>query len=105
MICTYEIELPRDLSEDEMALIANFESIDALVVERVRKGRKKSLDIRPLIEGINVVSKCVIVLELLSRSALPATKPAEALTAILGLDYDTALNLRVMKTSWSELRD
>ena len=105
MICTYEIELPRDLSEDEMALIANFDSMDSLVVERVRKGRRKSLDIRPLIEAIDVVSKRVIVLGLVSRSALPATKPAEVLTAILGLDKDTALNLQVMKNSWSELKD
>ena len=103
LISTYEIELPRDLSGSELKAIAEFGSVESLVIERFRKGRRKRLDIRPLISTIKAVSKRSLILELISRSTEPGTKPAEALAALLHLDEDTLLKLRITKTSWSEL--
>jgi radical SAM family uncharacterized protein/radical SAM-linked protein len=105
MISTYEIELPRDLSEAELSVLAGYDSMESLVIERVRKGRRKNLDIRPLVKRITAVSRRRLTLELISRSAEPGTKPAEVLTALLHLDADTVLRLQTMKTSWSALED
>ena len=105
MICTYRIELPHDLSEAELETISGLDSIDSMVVERIRKGRRKSLDIRPLINNIRVSAARTIILELISKSAMPGTKPAEALATLLHLDEETVLKLQIMKISWSELEN
>jgi len=105
MICTYKIELPHDLSEAELEMISGLDSIDSMVVERTRKGRRKSLDIRPLINNIRVTAERTIILELISKSAMPGTKPAEALATLLHLDEETVLKLQIMKISWFELEN
>ncbi|MFC1831273.1 TIGR03936 family radical SAM-associated protein, partial [Thermodesulfobacteriota bacterium] len=105
MICTYEIELPHDLNESDLQMISSFDSTDSMVVERIRKGKRKSLDIRPLINNIRVTAERTIILELISKSAMPGTKPAEALATLLHLDEETVLKLQIMKISWSELEN
>ncbi len=105
MICTYEIELPHDLNESDLQMISSLDSTDSMVVERIRKGKRKSLDIRPLINNIRVISPRTIILELISKSAMPGTKPAEALATLLHLDEETVLKLQIMKMSWSELEN
>ena len=105
MICTYQIEVPHDLSEAELEMISGLDSIDSMVVERIRKGRRKLLDIRPLINSIRVSTARTIILELISKSAMPGTKPAEALATLLHLDEETVLKLQIMKISWSELEN
>ncbi|NNF47687.1 MAG: TIGR03960 family B12-binding radical SAM protein [Desulfofustis sp.] len=105
IISTYDITFPRDLSESEQSLVADFDSIDSLNIERFRKGRQKSLDIRPLIKGIALKSGNRITLKLINRSSEPGTKPVEALAALLHLDEAEMLTLQILKTSWSELEE
>jgi radical SAM-linked protein len=105
IISTYEITFPRDLTESEQVLIADFASLDSLIIERLRKGRRKSIDLRPLIKGITLNSSNKITLEVISRSAEAGTKPAEALAALLDLDEAEMLTLQILKTSWSELEE
>jgi radical SAM-linked protein len=105
ILCTYELTLPRDLSESEQSRVADFESIETLTIERIRKGKRKLIDIRPLIKSITTTSKNHITIELISRSAEAGTKPAEALAALLHLDEAEILTLQILKTSWSELEE
>ena len=105
ILFTYEITFPRDLRESEEILIADFDSVDSLVIERFRKGRRKSIDLRPLIKGITISSRNQITLDLISRSAEAGTKPAEVLTALLDLDEAEIFTLQILKTSWSELAE
>lgn len=103
MITSFLIELPFTLSESEKARIAQFDRIDSLIVERSRKGKQKTLDIRPLVHKIEAVSGQSIALQLITRSAVPGTKPSEVLAALLQLDGESLLKLKVLKTSWTEL--
>jgi radical SAM-linked protein len=105
ILSTYEITFPRDLSEAEQNIIAGFDSLDSLPVERLRKGRRTSLDIRPLIKKIRLASRNRVDLALLHRSAKPGTKPAQALAALLQLEQGEMLRLQIMKTGWSELEE
>ena len=105
ILATYEITFPRDLSKSEQVLVEDFNSVDVLIIERFRKGKRKSIDLRPLIKGITLKNRNQIILELLSRSAESGTKPAEALAALLHLDDDEKLTLQILKTSWSELKE
>lgn len=104
-INTYEIGLPFHLSDEASAQINTCSDLDSLVVDRVRKGKHKELDIRPLIKNIEIVSTQKIRLEIISRSAMVGTKPAEVLAALLQLDAQTLLNLHIVKTTWSEFND
>ncbi len=105
LVSTYEISLPFDLSEEALVQIDRFTAVDEFMVERVRKGKLKKMDIRPLVNKIKAISIRKIQLELISRSGLPGTKPAEVVQAILQLDADTLLRLQVLKTGWSELEN
>lgn len=103
MISNYLIELPVVLNETEMSRIAQFELIDTLLIERFRKGKIHTLDIRPLIKKIEAISSRTIAMQLITRSGAPGTKPSEVLEALLRFDGETLLQLKVLKTSWSEL--
>lgn len=105
ILSTYEVTLSRNLSEAEQNLISGFGTVDSLIIERVRKGRPKALDIGPLIKGINLAARNRILLDLINRSAEPGTKPAEVLAALLQLEEDEVLRLQILKTSWSELKE
>ena len=69
-------------------------------VEKSRKGKQQTVDIRPLVVALHQSGPDRIELRLLSLSGRPGIKPVEALQAILGLDPATALGLTILKTGW-----
>jgi radical SAM family uncharacterized protein/radical SAM-linked protein len=103
MVTTYEIELPFALDEAALEKIEQFIRSDSFIIERMRKGKRKDLDIRPLVKAIEPRSQTSIRLELTSRSGTAGSKPAEVLEALLDLDEQSLLQLRVVKTSWAEI--
>ena len=103
VITSYEIELPFELDQTALERIDQFISSDSFTIERLRKGRRKNLDIRPLVATIEPGSTTSVRLELISRSGTAGSKPAEVLGAVLELEEDTLLQLRVVKTGWVEI--
>ena len=97
---SYRVTCPRPLSTTEIAQIDDFLKSDQFVVPRVRKGKRKDFDIRPLVVDILVEPPQTLRLELLYTSSLPGVKPVEILTHILNMDTETAATSRILKTAW-----
>jgi len=97
---TYTMTLPRPLTDDELLRLQAFANCAAYQVEKRRKGKQQTVDIRPLVVALHQSGPDRIELRLLSLSGRPGIKPVEALQAILGLDPATALGLTILKTGW-----
>jgi radical SAM-linked protein len=105
IVSRYEIDLPAELTENELARIEQFTNLGELVVARERKGKLKRVDLRPLIRDLAATGGKRLTMELISRSGHPGTKPAEVLAALFDYDEEMLLQTLVTKVSWSGLRD
>jgi radical SAM family uncharacterized protein/radical SAM-linked protein len=103
MASSYEIKLPFRIDAAGTEQIDHFRASASFSIKLVRKGRRKMLDIRPLVTTIDAVSEEKIELTLISRSGAAGAKPSEVVAAVLQLDDQTVLKLRVLKTSWVEI--
>ncbi len=97
----YQLTLPRPLGADERLRIAAFANAREFVITRRRKGRVREIDIRPLIATISIIAEDTVDLEMVTAAAEAGAKPIEAVTAILGLDHDTTMATRILKTAWA----
>jgi radical SAM family uncharacterized protein/radical SAM-linked protein len=102
---SYRIRLPEKLSEEHLKLLEVFKNADHFSVRRERKGKSIEIDIRPLILGIDVVSKDTVILQTVSRAGVPGIKVLEAMQYIFGMDEALLLAAHMQKTSWSPLAD
>lgn len=100
---SYLLYLNRTIDDSEKNMISEFLNSDDFFVKKTRKGKTKQINIRPLVLDISVPSPDIIGLRLLSASAQPGIKPIEAITEILKLPPETALQVRIKKTSWQPL--
>ena len=97
---TYAITLPRPLTDGERQLLEAFTGCAEYTVEKSRKGKQQTVDIRPLIPSLTIEGADRLQLRLLSLSGQPGIKPVEALQAILCLDDAAALAIRIVKSGW-----
>ncbi|NNK95765.1 MAG: TIGR03960 family B12-binding radical SAM protein, partial [Desulfobacterales bacterium] len=102
IVSTYEIATPFQLSRREKSALAEFLTLPQFTVERIRKGKRKQIDIRPLISAITVPAANRITLKIHSKSGAPGIKPTEALRNILQRNEHEMLSCHVMKTAWEE---
>ncbi len=102
---SYQLNLPRPLSAEELSRIADFMARDEFTISRSRKGKKTIFDIRPLVVAIIPETAEQLRLELLYTSSLPGVKPLEILTHVLGMDAETAATSRVLKTAWHAIAE
>ena len=103
LLTSYTLTLDRSLTEKDIELIDIFVASSSFVVERIRKGKSKPLDIRPLIRRISPSGSGTVELETINITSSPGIKPIEALRHIIKLDKDTALLTSIVKTGWSAL--
>lgn len=103
VITSYEMTLPRNLSTEEKTAIIDFSEADEFIWTRTRKRKTKSIDIRPLLEKISVISDNSLELDLIGRASQAGIKPIEAISLILGLSEDEALVVKIVKTAWKPL--
>ncbi|MEE4136479.1 MAG: TIGR03960 family B12-binding radical SAM protein, partial [Desulforhopalus sp.] len=97
----YQLTLPRAVNADERLRLATFIHATEFFVTRKRKGRVREIDIRPLITSISIIADDTVDLEMVTAAAEAGAKPIEAVTAILGLDRDTTMATRILKTAWA----
>jgi radical SAM-linked protein len=100
---TYTLQLPHDIGNEEAARLQEFMAAEELVITRVRKGKERQVNIRPLITSLAQINRDTLVMKVVSKSAAPGIKPSDALQHIFGMTESDALAATVTKTGWVEL--
>ncbi len=100
---SYTITLPCKLTPIERKKFTDFQNCTTFVIERLRKGKRKKLDIRPLIKEINISGEKTISLQYINRSGHPGIKAGEAIIHILDLHEKEQIAMQIRKTNWTIL--
>lgn len=100
ILTSYTMVLHHPLSDEEKARISNFSESRIFSIQRSRKGKTTSLDVRPLIKRIKCTGPDTIELEVITIASRPGIKPIEILTHIIGIDPKKALEATILKTGW-----
>ncbi len=105
VITTYWIILPQSLTDEQENNLAAFQTAERFPVAKIRKGKTKEIDIRPLILDIKVVGETTLIVKIASKAGTPGIKVSEALQHILMLDEEDLLSSHIQKTNWTPRRD
>lgn len=100
---TYTVSLPRPFSEHEKNAIRDYLDSKEYCVSRIRKGKTKQIDIRPLLQDIKLVEEDTLEIQILSTAGTPGVKIDEALANICSIPQDELLQSRLKKTSWKQI--
>jgi len=100
VINTYTITLPRNLSADEWHAFTAYLATEQYPVTRTRKGKDKTIDLRPLLLDIRKIDDRTLEIHMRSTVGTPGVKIAEALASILSWQEDELQECRLRKTGW-----
>lgn len=103
MAISYNVTLTRHLREDEKKSLQYFLDSQEYFIDKTRKGKTRSIDIRPLIPRVNITGDASVQVEMISASAQPGIKVIEALTAILQLTGEDVQGAQIVKTDWHKM--
>ena len=78
--------------------IARFMAAASYVVERVRKGKRRELDIRPLVSSLESEG-ATLAMTLVSIQATAGISPKDILKEVAGLSEEDVLLARIKKTA------
>ena len=99
---SYTIMLPKSVDEENVAAqIVSFLAAETFVIERIRKKKKRELDLRPLVSKLERDGRR-LDLELIHPHNAAGTNPREVLEKIIGLTAEQALLTRIIKTGSQE---
>ncbi len=97
LVVDYEIILP---ATTDLAFVSDrmntFLAADSFVIERVRKKKKRELDLKKMVRSMKL-SNSALDIQLFHPYNAAATNPAEVLKHILGLADEEALLARIIK--------
>ncbi len=103
MVVSYQVRLGPDVDGPAVAKrIADFLARDSFIIERVRKKKRRELDLRPLVLALRLEG-AELAMELLHPHSAAGTNPREVLTRILGLSEEQALLASIVKTRAGEI--
>ena len=100
----YRATLTSPITIKQQEAIKNFLATDKFSWKRLRKGKVKSIDIRPLVSEIKVVSENIVEFTLISCAGQPGIKPQETIQILFDLDQEEILKTRFTKLSWQPLK-
>lgn len=103
LVSSYRITLHPALTQDESGLFEPFLNTDIFTVKRIRKGKVKEINIRPLVDKLECIDTSTVSLDLISKASEAGVKPLEAVAAILQKNQEELLSSVVIKTGWKEL--
>ena len=72
-------------------------------MSRIRKGKEKKIDIRPLLTEITFMDKNTLELQIIATAGTPGIKVEEAISHILSLSREELILSKIKKTSWKQL--
>jgi len=97
---TFITTFPSKLTVDEHKMIDNFLDDSEVLIKRVRKGKARKINIRPLVENISAHDPNSLKWTLISQAGSPSIKVLEAIKTILPDRQPALLEIKVVKTSW-----
>ncbi len=100
---TYTISLPRPFSEEEKHAISSYLDSSEYLVSRMRKGKTKQIDIRPLIQDIQLIEEDTLEVRIMSTAGTPGVKVDEALAHICSIPKEELLRSKLKKTAWKQI--
>jgi radical SAM family uncharacterized protein/radical SAM-linked protein len=102
LVVSYVMLLPDDVDSDVISEnISAFTAADQWIIERIRKKKKRELDLRSLVNSL-VYNEQILQVELVHPHDAAGTNPREVLEKILGLSKEQALLTRITKNSSRE---
>lgn len=99
----YSITINKVIIEPHRQKIVDFMGCKEFLINKTRKGKTRQIDIRPLVERLDVTDSNTITLEIISESTRPGIKPTEALAGILAMAADEMADVQIVKESWIPL--
>lgn len=105
ILTSYMVRFERELTETEIQRAHDFMAGDELVIERVRKGKKRKFNIRPLFKNLIIQDNLTLLLDVIGKSGAPGIKPSDGLQHIMALDEATLLSAEITKTGWQPAED
>ena len=99
---SYTILLPDSVAEEKVAACrTEFLAADTFVIERIRKKKRRELDLRPLVSSLEQ-DGLQLDLDLIHPHNAAGTNPREVLEKVIGLSAEQALLARIIKTGSQE---
>ena len=99
-IISYQCTLPDSVDLDQLAVTGQaFLAADEFIIERIRKQKKRELDLRPLVKrlALDAEQGRVLLLVLLHPHGAAGTSPREILEKVLGLTEEQSQLVRIVK--------
>lgn len=103
ILVTYKLLLEKSLTESEQQKLKNFLECSKFLVSKVRKGKTKEIDIRPLIRTLTLLEEESVQIQMISEPSKASVKPAEAIAAVLGLKPTALSGTKIIKENWTAL--
>jgi radical SAM family uncharacterized protein/radical SAM-linked protein len=103
LMSSYRIQLDCPLGDTDKAKISAFLETKSFTIKKVRKGKVKEIDFRPMIANFDIIDPNTIELDLISKTSQAGVKPLEAIASILQKDMEELLSSAVLKTAWQEM--
>ena len=102
---TYEVTVPIALSSEQQTLITSFLEKDEFNWARYRKGKKKTINIRPLIKTIDLLDKNKIRMTVKNCAGQAGIKPQEFTKILFNLSDDELLQIKTFKLDWHPINE
>ena len=103
VVNSYEIQPPHGLTMSEEETISAFLAQEENFAQRLRKGKTKMINIRPLVKDIVVVNGSTLQLHLTSTAGVPGIKVSELLSHLFSWQEVDILATKMTKISWKPL--
>jgi radical SAM family uncharacterized protein/radical SAM-linked protein len=100
---TYTISMPRPFTEQEKHSIHSYLDSAEFLVSRIRKGKTKQIDIRPLLQDIQLIREDTLEITIISTAGTPGVKVEEALAHICLISKNELLRSAFKKTAWKQI--
>jgi radical SAM-linked protein len=95
----YKINFCRALSDSEKRKLADFMEKESFSIEKIRKGKKRHIDVRKHVEQLNITDQDSLEIKLVSEEGKATARPLEILGAILDLNDEELVDFQVRKLS------
>ena len=100
LLTAYEITIHKSVSVDS---VSHFMAAQSYSVELIRKGKLRHLDVRPMVEHMELTGD-ILHLELLSETSKPSIKPIELVIALFNLSTEEKYKVNILKSDFKVLK-
>ena len=107
-VISYQCTLPESVDLEQLvARSAEFLAAEQFVIERIRKQKKRELDLRTLVKRLELESEGdrMLLLDLLHPNGSAGTSTREILEKVLGLSEEQSQLVRIMKCRSQEIEE